>query len=348
MTPLKRTLALWLLFLTAAAVSAHDWSFLAGDTRRQFRLDTHRAVVQGVEFQPTVYRVLVPYSLDPVIRFFAQFMAYEDAFGRVYAVFYLLALAALLCVHYEYFRRHFTDEQALVGALVIAATLSMGLRSYDYAPYSQLEPTLFALALLLMDVQRHAALAVLIAIATLNRETAIFIVLLFCVVVPLTRARLTVAAGYLAIWAATFFGIRFAVGAGRPRYWTIDSIWLGNTHDLNQIVISFTNIALIYGAFWLFAILGCRRAPAFVRRSALIVPLYLATVAVWGIWTEVRLLQPLYPILIPLGLSYLFAPRSDGAQTRGALQGAPSVHSSATSSPTARHDVNPGESMPAA
>ena len=39
------------------------------------------------------------------------------------------------------------------------------------------------------------------------------------------------------------------------------------------------------------------------------VPAYLMTVAVWGIWWEVRLLMPLYPILFALALSYLYEPR---------------------------------------
>ena len=31
-------------------------------------------------------------------------------------------------------------------------------------------------------------------------------------------------------------------------------------------------------------------------------------VAVWGIWWEVRLLMPLYPVLFALALSYLYEP----------------------------------------
>jgi hypothetical protein len=316
----KRRLILWLFFLTAAAVSAHDWSVLAGDNRRQYRLDSHRGVLTHTEFQPTVYRVLVPYSLEPPIRFLARFMPYEDAFGRVYAAFYLFALAGLLYAQYAYLRIHFTEEQALVGALVIAATLPMGLRYYDFAPYSQLEPTFFALALLLMYRRRHGLLGLLIAIASLNRETAIFIVALFCVVWPLTKARASIAAAYGAVWLAVFFGLRWLIGDGQPRYWTLDSIWLGNTHEWSQIAISLVAVALLYGAFWLFAVLGFARAPAFVRRSAIIVPPYIATVAAWGVWTEVRLLQPLYPIIIPLGLSYLFAPRDSAVPGKGALQ----------------------------
>lgn len=301
-----RRSTLWLLFLTAVAVSAHDWSFLAGDTRRQFRLDEHRLIVEHTARPPNQYRVLVPYVLDPAIGAAARFMPYEDAFGRVYAAFYLAALTAMLYALFAYLRLFFTDDQALVGSLVPAATMPMALRSYDYAPYSQLEPTFFAIALILIYRQRHAWLALLVAVATLNRETGIFLVALFAVAYPLTKERLGWATLYFAIWAAVFFGLRLAIGEGPARYWTLDTVWYGNTHSLEQIVYGVVNMTLLYGAFWLFAPLGLKHAPAFVRRTALVIPPYLITVGAWGVWTEARLLQPLYPLIMPLGLAFIF------------------------------------------
>lgn len=303
-----RRVTLWLLFLTAASVSAHDWSFLAGDNRRQFRLDEHRIILEHSERPPARFRVLVPYVLDPIIKVTARFMPYEDAFGRVYAVFYLAAMTSMLYALFAYLRLFFTDEQALVGALVPAATMPMALRSYDYAPYSQLEPTFFAIALILIYRQRHAWLALLVAIATLNRETGIFLVALFAVAYPLTAARVRLAAVYFAIWAAVFFGLRLVIGEGPPRYWTLDTVWHGNTHSLEQIVYGLVNMALLYGAFWIFAPLGLKHAPVFVRRTALVIPPYLVTVGAWGIWTEARLLQPTYALVIPLGLAFIFPP----------------------------------------
>lgn len=68
------------------------------------------------------------------------------------------------------------------------------------------------------------------------------------------------------------------------------------------------HIGLIYGVFWILAIAGYCHAPRFIKGTALVIPLYLVTVAVWGFWVEVRLLQPLYPEIIGLGLSYLYPP----------------------------------------
>ena len=61
-----------------------------------------------------------------------------------------------------------------------------------------------------------------------------------------------------------------------------------------------TNVALFAGVTgWGLAAAGWRHAPPFVRQQAWIAGLYLPIVAVFGVWYEVRLLMPLYPLLIP-------------------------------------------------
>jgi hypothetical protein len=52
MTRVKRQIALWLLFLTAAIVSAHDRSFPAGDLTRKVRLSDHHHAGTLVSLRP--------------------------------------------------------------------------------------------------------------------------------------------------------------------------------------------------------------------------------------------------------------------------------------------------------
>lgn len=311
---LKRTLhrgVLWSIFLTAAGVSAYDWSFRVSDNTKQVRFDVHAAILNHSATAPERFRVLVPFVMEVPIQAMARFTPYEKGFGRVFAVFYLVAIAGLLYSQYAYLTLYFHEEHALVGALIAATTLPITLRNTYYAPFSLLEPTFFALALIWIHQSQHVRLAALLVVATLNRETAIFIVLLYVVASPLDRSHLQRALGYFLIWATLFVGLRYAYGPAE-RYWDLATIWQGNTIDRDQVVIAMTNVALLFGALWVFAVLGVRRAPAFVRRTALVLPVYLITVLVWGIWVEVRLLQPLYPIVLPLALSYIFEPRSQG------------------------------------
>ena len=71
--------------------------------------------------------------------------------------------------------------------------------------------------------------------------------------------------------------------------------------------------SLFFGIFWLYVVLGFRRAPAFIRRASLFVPFYAALLFVIGLWYEIRYLMTLLPVFIPLGLSYLY-PISGGGE----------------------------------
>lgn len=304
-----RPLLLWGILLTAAGVSAYDWSFRVDDPIKQERLDTHSGIVNRNARAPERYRVLVPYLLDLPIRALAQFMPHEKAFGRVYAAYYWLAITVMFYALHLSLRMFFTTEQALIGVLVAASTLPMALRYHAYSPYSLLEPTFFALALVWIREERLVLLALLTLIATLNRETGIFIVFFVLTVAPLDRRHLRSAAVLLAIWAATFWGLRWYAGDA-PRFFDLQTTWHGNTHTLEQLAIAATSWILLLGAFWLYAAMGISRAPAFVRRTALVLPAYALTILVWGTWVEVRLWLPMYPVILPLAMSYLFTPET--------------------------------------
>jgi hypothetical protein len=305
------SLALAAVFVAATAVTALDYGLGPGDETLQARRDIHRGILDQTTRAPDRYRVLAPALIEIPARVLSQFMPYDSAYDRASVLFYLLAMAALVGMQYAYLRVWFTADQALIGALLVACTLRITIRQHDYAPSSYLEPTFFALALLAILHGRRGWFAVLLAVATLNRETAIFLIALFAVTQPLTKDTVKAVAAYFAIWLVIFAGLR-VLGGEAERYWTLDLVFRTN---VSQLWLAAFNITMLLGAFWVFALLGVPRAPAFVRRSALVIPVYLAVVAIWGIWWEVRLLMPLYPLVLPLALSYLFEPRSGARLT---------------------------------
>lgn len=297
---------LLLLFSFAAATNAYDYSFLIGDNTRAFRMGLHRDIVDLSAGHPYAYRILVPALLDPVIAVAERFMPPADAFGRVYAVYHLAALTWLLWTSFRYFAVWFGQDRALAGALLVAATLRIALRHHEYQPWSLLEPSFVAMALLWMIERRHVALAILIAIASLNRETAVFIVFLYFVTSVRDRHSAFWGAAYAAIWLSVFVGLRWWVAAP-PAELPLADLWRTNITP-EQLGLTAVNVTLLLGPLLLLAPLGYVHAPAFVRRSALVAGPYLATIVVFGLWWEVRLLMPLYPVVVPLALSYLFRP----------------------------------------
>jgi hypothetical protein len=264
----------------------------------------HVTVIQHTAGNPERYRVLVPYLIEPFTRALSTFLPYEKAFDRVFAVFSLLLLVALLWSQFAYLRRWFTEQEALIGCLVVATTMAINLQQ-PYALWSHLESIFAALLFLLILDDRRILIGVVIALASLNRETAIFLVMMYAVTAPLSVRNAATTLVYLGIWAAIYLGLRAWLGMDlhlyRPGTWQINLIPI-------NMATSAVNALLFLGAFWIFAAMGVRRAPPLVRRSAIIVPIYLAFFT-QAQWWEVRPFMTLYPILLPLALSYLLTAR---------------------------------------
>ena len=299
-----RPLALVCILVTASLIPALDYGFGPGDETLIARREIHRSIIDHTARDPDRYRWLAAYLVEPPVRLLSQVMPRDQAFDRVSTAFYLAAIAGMLWSLFAFLRLWFADDAALIATLVPACTMRIAMRQHDYAPYSFLEPTFVALSLLAIRARRYTWLAALIALASFNRETAVFLVLLHLVTSDWSRAAWIRTFAYGAIWAAVFVGVRIVSGEGE-RYWSIDLIFRTN---MSQPRLALANITMLLGAFWLFAVMGWSHAAGFVRRSALIIPAYLVTIAIWGIWWEVRLLMPLYAILFGLALSYL-APR---------------------------------------
>jgi len=302
-------LALFCIFLTASLIPALDYGFGPGEETMIARREIHRGILTQTARTPDRYRWLAAALIEAPARALATVMPYERAYDRASFAFYLAAIAGMLWSLFAYLRVWFGDEPALVAALAAACTIRITMRQHDYAPYSYLEPIFVCLALLAILHRRTGWLAILIAVATFNRETSIFLVLLYLVTSDLSRRAWMHTAFYGGVWAACYGLVRI-VGGDADRYWTLERVWRTN---LSQPQLAVVNATLLLGVFWLLAALGWRHAPPFVRRTALVVPAYVLTIALWGIWWEVRLLMPLYPVLFALALSYLYEARPTAA-----------------------------------
>jgi hypothetical protein len=299
-------LALAAIFFAVSTVTALNYAVLPGDAILAGRRNIDEAILRHDIPAPDRYRFLVPMVAEGSVEVLQRSMPRRDAFDRTYVVFYLLALPAFLASLFAYVRVWFPAEQALVGVLFVAATLPITLKPNEYGPGSFLEPTFVTLALLCILRDRRLWLALLVAVAALNRETGVFLVLLYAAARPLSKQRWIATLAYAGIWLTVFIGVRLYAGDS-GRYWTIAKVFSSN---LSQLWLTAFNVAALLGVFWWFAAAGFRRAPLFAQRVAVVIPVYLAVIAVWGIWWEVRLLLPLMPLLLPLALAFLFEPAS--------------------------------------
>jgi hypothetical protein len=277
-------------------------------------LDLHNQIVHGIALSPYRYRVLVPVLADIVMRVLSVGLPGNWPYLLAYTGYAAAAIFLLLAVLYIYASQWASPELALIGVLFVAGTMPIALKDHVFQPWSLLEAFLFTFGLLAIYRKQYLLLAVIVALASLNRETGIFIPLAFLFanldVGELARGRarpgrqvILLFAGYVLIWAIVFLALRLMLGSAD----SVNSLQeiLGANLQLGDLARAVFNWAAFLGVFWVFAVLGFGSAAAFHRRLALLIPFYLAVVLIFGSWKEVRLLMPLYPLLLPLALAYL-------------------------------------------
>ncbi|MGH9139837.1 MAG: hypothetical protein ACRD2I_01700 [Vicinamibacterales bacterium] len=270
----------------------------------------NRGILDHTAPSPYRYRVLVPFLLQPITAVAGHFMADELAFRRIYDVYYLLAFVSLLQTLRWYLRLWYTDQEALIGALLVAATLPITLRNNFFEPASFIEPSLLTIAL--VWTYRGAVWRVLplTVLGSFVRETAVFIPIACWFAASTSSVKIprgtptAMALVSLILSTAVFAGLRWRFGEGL--HVTLADVWAINT-GREGFLAAVVNVALFLGgAGWILVLVGYGQAPQFVRRAMRFAPIYVAAVAIGGVWYEVRLLMLLYPVLVPCAMAALF------------------------------------------
>ena len=303
-----------LLLLSVGAIIAYVYSSQLDRSTLSLRMTLHDQIIDNTALSPYRYRILIPLIAEAFARVLSAACSREIAFRLAYAICDLTAVAVLLIALFVWLREWFSTDRSLIGVLFVAGTMPIALQDHYFQPWSLPETALLAAALLAVRRRRYGVLAGLVAVASLNRETAVFIPLAFLVtgvdfrkLVDRRKSEVTpmlLSVGLFALWLAIFWGLRYFRGSAAPVA-TISGLLHANTTPGN-LARAVLNGSLFLGVFWAFAVLGYRSAPRFVQRLAWIIPPYVVTVGLWGVWYEVRLLMPLYPVLIPMGLSFVY------------------------------------------
>lgn len=303
-----------IIVITCALTLSFDYYKKVDSPKQRSRLELHNQIIAGTAPSPYQYRVLVPFATQIVQSIFA-FLSPERAFLITYFLYDFFAISFSLIAVFLYLNIWFTNEQALIGTLLMAAVMPVNFYYHYYQPWSLIETGFFALGLYLIFYSKFTSLAVLTFFAALNRETAVFIPLLyFLTVVRNYLKKVTTYQSFtkqllqgtllMFIWFGIFFGLRILFG---PTEHIVDmNELLHRNLATNNFVKSAGLIFIFLGPFWFLTIRGYITAPDFIKTTAWILPLYLITIMLWGVWYETRVLMPMYPIFLSLGLCAVF------------------------------------------
>ena len=236
---------------------------------------------------------------------------------------WLFILLAFICFHF-YLRKWFGAQLAFGGVVFLSAIIPL---SY-FNDLQESQPLLllaFLLALWAIREHRTVWYAIVLTLGAANNETmlilpAVFFFYNFKRFEPghLLRLSLTTLAGALPAYLVV--GTIRYINWDRPRLapawqWpeNIRGIWEQlRTSPLDYWNAKYFYILFIFGAFWVYAFLNYSRKPLFLRRAALIIPLFILVHLLTSIISEVRLMVPLSFVIIPLAFFYLFPETMEG------------------------------------
>jgi hypothetical protein len=294
-----------LLLVAVLGVTLGCLYFIAIDLHDpRFSFSQQQNVTADTAGSPYRYRVLVPFLLAAGTRLFGLVASSQTAFLDATFVYDVLVLTLQLVVLYVWFREFFEPLHSVLGVTFTAGLTVLTLAYFTYQPWSILEVALFGLGFLLAYRGHWGWVGVVVVLASLNRETGVFLPLaLFLSSLNDRRRETFVSFGYLVLSTAIFAGLRLVRGSADP----VDALpdVISRNLDRNNLIAAALGIPLFLGVGWAYAALGLRSAPAFLRRLVRVVPFYLLAFAIWGWWREVRILTSLYPVLVPLALAYL-------------------------------------------
>jgi hypothetical protein len=266
------------------------------------------AVIANIEPAPAKYRVLAPYLHDYTIR-----VTGASPLAVWYGSRLLWIFLACVFMH-AYLRTWFQPEAAVAGVALTAATIPLTFTNSWAHPDHIPELALFALGAAAIARRRDALFAVALAAAALNRETSVFLVLLYAVAEPLSRARLLRAVLFGLEWLTIYGGLRLLRGLEHYEYWQ----WPRNLADLGMPLPAdlydpyyraYAYFAIVLFGPMVYLAVNATGAPRFMR-AALLVAVGVAVVAfLFSNIIETRIFTPLYALILPGAIFYLFGAR---------------------------------------
>lgn len=252
-------------------------------------VETHLAIIDGTAEAPYRYRILGAHLAD----------LFPGDVVQKYTAAHILILPIMCFALYQWTRKATPGPLlAYVGLLLFLLYMPLFFEWYAISIYSSIEVILLALALL--APRPGIRYALLVVIASLNRETGgLFLVLIFFGwnygEIPLRR-NLFWSGLYVVIWLAIFIGLRLVLGDA-PYYSEIASRNTSDPRVTSEIILH--NALLL--PLWLLLFVGWSKGERPLRRAFIVMTLpYLVLLAFFAVWNEVRLWMPVFTVALPM------------------------------------------------
>jgi hypothetical protein len=286
-----------LLYLTLACGQLLIHNKLVDLPYQQLRQAYHVQFMNRVEVAPHQYRVLTPLGAAALQKVGVEFRwSY-----LLWRGLWLFAAALLLHLFLE---KYVPFWGAVLGVVFLFAFLPLTYLQYISQESDAPNLVFYLLGYLLIESRRDGWFAVLLAVSMLNRETPVFLPLLWLFQrgEELPWPQVVWRSGaYFAIVCAVYAGLRLFFGHLPGG----EDIWYWAINRCNTVAL----LCFLIGFGWLLgpALEGWRSKPKFLRSALLWLPLFVIPHLYLGYLTEInRYLLPVLPIILALALVSLW------------------------------------------
>jgi len=267
-------------------------------------------VVRG-EFAPPInHRILIPYTIYFFHKVTHISLSYSYAFFRF--IFFFLAFI----LFHLYLKKWFDDKIAMIGTLSMIASLPLTLTNWYCIPTDMPELITFILGAMWIRDGKYKNLFILIPLASLNKETAIALVLIYFLNGIGRENRYILVkrtAIYFLLWLVPSAMLISFFGGIRK----VPTFFYNLGYNVEGLLAIFKSpnpynhyyfLLYLCGFYWILAFRNFRKKDIFLKRSMIVMALLFiyAFFRAGGI-NEVRIFLPFYVFVIPLGLSSLFS-----------------------------------------
>ncbi|MFH1564099.1 MAG: hypothetical protein ABIF11_11905 [Nitrospirota bacterium] len=277
------------------------------------RPNGHSAVIDGIAFAPTQYRILMPFCAEFIHQILK--ISIPDAY---YLLRVMTTFLALLLFH-VYLKRWFDTPKAIIGTLYLVASLPL---SYMFWPYSadMFNLIIWTLGFIVIRDNKGNWLYPLLIIGVFNYEGIVFLTLVYFFYhfreMPFKKLILRTVS-YLLVFGLIMFALRLRYGVlpnfmdnkvhliGYPMY-QFNLTMYSNLFKYLSWTTPGLFIFLLFGFFWILAFVDMNKKPKFLTKGIWIIPFYLIFHLFFASFAETRVFLPLFLLLIPSGLFSLF------------------------------------------
>jgi hypothetical protein len=312
---MSRDRAAILIILSISLVITYNYFHFVERPDIDRRMQLHDSIIRGEARSPYRYRILVPMLTQGMTEALEKVtpLSYRKAWILAYIIYDFAAIFLFLTTLYIFLTKWHAQLPSLAGTLFCCAVLPLSLRDHYFQPWSLLESFLFCAAFLAAWKKNFVQLALITLAASLNRVSGIFVPLIYLassmraesIKGKIRELNLKILLRFLAlavVGAGSILLVRYLRGGGEHVY-SASQLWDINT-SFPYPVYAVLNVILFGGAWWIFFVAGMKEADRFILSLLPVALLYLIPVSIFGIWKEVRLLMPFYPLLISTGLYY--------------------------------------------